>query len=92
MTNALEELLDRSDAWGLAAAIRAGEATAEAVLDATAARLAARNPAINAVIESRIDEARAEIAAGLPDGPLRGVPFVIKALGASVAGMVTTNG
>ena len=92
MTTELAELLDSSDAWALADAIRTGATTVEAVFDETAARLQIRNPAINAVIEDRLDEARAEIDAGLPDGPLRGVPFVVKALGAQIAGMTTTNG
>jgi amidase len=90
--SAVDEILDSTDATGLAAAIESGAATAEEVLDATAARLHERNPVVNAVIADRLAAARADVEAGLPPGPLRGVPFVVKALGAQVAGLATTNG
>lgn len=92
MPDEIHELLDRSDAWGLAEAVRRGDVSPAEVLEATAVRLHERNPALDAVIEDRLDAARAEVAAGLPDGPLRGVPFLVKALGASIAGCTTTNG
>lgn len=85
------ELSDR-DATAFAAAIRAGEVTAAEVLEVALARLDERNPAINAVIARRDDAARAEVAAGLPDGPLTGVPFAVKDLGASIAGLPHTDG
>ncbi|MDA1310576.1 MAG: amidase family protein, partial [Proteobacteria bacterium] len=34
----------------------------------------------------------AQIAAGLPDGPLKGVPFLLKDLGSALAGTRTTRG
>jgi amidase len=89
---AVDEVLDATDATGLAAAIGRGEVTASEVLDATAARLRERNPAVNAVVADRLDAARDEVDAGLPRGPLRGVPFVVKALGGRIAGLATTNG
>jgi amidase len=88
----IDEILDTTDATGLAAAIDRGDVTAEAALDATERRLRDRNPVVNAVIADRLGSARAEVVAGLPRGPLHGVPFVIKALGAQVAGLATTNG
>ena len=39
------------------------------------------NPELNAVLQVLRQEASAEIAAGLPEGPFRGVPFGIKELG-----------
>ncbi|HEX9967120.1 MAG TPA: amidase [Solirubrobacterales bacterium] len=59
-----------------AAAIAAGADPAE-LLDATLARIEARNPAINAVVETFPERSR-EMLAAAPDGPLRGVPVVIK--------------
>src|SRR5262249_14995509 len=56
------------------------------------ARIEQRNPALNAVVATRIEEARAEIAAGLPEGPLRGVPFAVKDMMCDIAGLPTTNG
>ena len=62
------------------------------MLDAAFAAIDARNPELNAVIARRDDDARAEVAAGLPDGPLRGVPYLIKDLNGHVDGLPTTNG
>lgn len=43
-------------------------------------RIEKLNPELNAVIIERFDKARAEAAGELPDGPLRGVPIVLKDL------------
>ena len=47
------------------------------LLDEALSRTAALNPALNAVIRLMEGRARAAIEAGLPDGPLRGVPFLL---------------
>ena len=60
-----------------AAAIAAGEVDAGELLDATLARIEQRNPALNAVVETFPERSR-EMLATAPDGPLRGVPVVIK--------------
>jgi Asp-tRNA(Asn)/Glu-tRNA(Gln) amidotransferase A subunit family amidase len=60
-----------------AAAIAAGEADPAELLDAALARIEERNPAINAVVETFPEHSRAMLDAA-PDGPLRGVPVVIK--------------
>ncbi len=60
-----------------AAAIAAGEADAAELLDAALARIEERNPAINAVVETFPERSR-EMLEAAPDGPLRGVPVVIK--------------
>lgn len=60
-----------------AAAIAAGEVDAGELLDAALARIEERNPAINAVVETFPEHSRAMLARA-PDGPLRGVPVVIK--------------
>lgn len=87
-----DAVLDRTDAVGLAELVRTGAATPDELLDAVARRIEERNPVLNAVIATRIDAARAEIAAGLPDGPLRGVPFAVKDLLCDVAGLPSTAG
>jgi aspartyl-tRNA(Asn)/glutamyl-tRNA(Gln) amidotransferase subunit A len=60
-----------------AAAIAAGEVDSGELLEATLARIEERNPAINAVVETFPERSR-EMLAAAPDGPLRGVPVVIK--------------
>jgi amidase len=70
------------DATGLAALVAAGEVTPDDLLDAALSRTQALNPALNAVVLVQEEVARRAIAAGLPDGPLRGVPFLLKDLGA----------
>ncbi len=80
------------DAVGLAALIAAKDAGESEVLDAALSRLHAVNPKLNAVIDILEDDARAAIKAGLPKGPLRGVPFLIKDIGVAVKGTPTAAG
>ena len=80
------------DALGLADLVRRRKVTPEALLDAAIARVEARNPTINAVVLPLYDHARKAIADGLPDGPLRGVPYLLKDLTASLAGVRTMRG
>ena len=60
-----------------AAAIAAGDVAPAELLDAALARIARRNPAINAVVETFPEHSR-EMLAAAPEGPLHGVPVVIK--------------
>lgn len=83
---------ERYDALGLAALVRAREVSAEEVLEAAIERVEARNPALNAVVATLYDHGRAAIARGLPDGALSGVPYLLKELAASLAGVPTTRG
>jgi aspartyl-tRNA(Asn)/glutamyl-tRNA(Gln) amidotransferase subunit A len=62
---------------GQAAAIAAGEVDPAELLEATLARIEARNPALNAVVETFPERSR-EMLAAAPEGPLHGVPVVIK--------------
>lgn len=82
----------RLDGLGQAALVASGAVSPAELLDAAIARIEALNPAINAVIMRLYDEARAAIAAGLPEGPFRGVPFLVKDFYCHVAGTPTTNG
>jgi amidase len=74
------------DAVGLAGLVRGGQVSPSELLDEALARTAALNPQINAVIHLMEHRARAAIAAGLPEGPFRGVPFLIKDLMTALAG------
>ncbi len=68
------------DALGLAELIAQKQVKPEEVLEAAIERIEATNPKINAVVQKQYDDARAVIAAGLPNGPLRGVPYLLKDL------------
>ncbi|MBK9180290.1 MAG: amidase [Acidimicrobiales bacterium] len=74
------------DATGQAELVRSGQASATDLVEAAIARIEAVNPTLNAVIHERFDRAREEAAGELPDGPFRGVPFLLKDLGAKMAG------
>lgn len=67
------------DATAQAALVRSGEAAPLELVDAAIARIERLDPALNAVIHRRFEQARAEArAGGLPDGPFRGVPLLVK--------------
>jgi amidase len=89
--NPMDEL-DRYDALGLGELVRRGEVAAETLLDRAIARVEAVNPRINAVVLKHYEFARAQLARGRPEGPFAGVPFLLKDLGAALAGAVTTDG
>lgn len=74
------------DAVGHAELVRRGDATALEVVDAAIERIEALNPQLNAVIWTRFDDARAEVTNGAGEGPLAGVPFLLKDAGATQAG------
>jgi len=80
------------DATSLAALVRAGEVTPTELLERAIAQIDAHNPKVNAVVHRMYDHARAAIDQGLPDGPFRGVPFLLKDLVAEVAGVPLTCG
>ncbi len=71
-------ILDDHDAVGLAALVRRGEVSARELVDAAINRIEERNPALNAVIHRQYERARREADGPLGDGPLAGVPFLMK--------------
>lgn len=70
------------DALGLGELIARRQVKAEEVLEAAIERIESLNSSTNAVVHKMYDEARATIAAGLPSGPLAGVPYLLKDLSA----------
>lgn len=81
---------DDLDATGLAELIRAKAVSPEEVLEAAIERVEARDPHLGAVVWPMFDRAR-QRAGKLPDGPLRGVPFLVKDLKLQIAGTPTSN-
>ena len=67
--------------------VRRGEVTPLELIDAAIARIEKINPQLNAVITPLFEKARAQAAsADLPNGPFRGVPFLLKDIGCHSAG------
>jgi amidase len=81
------------DATGQAELVASGQVTPLELLDAAIERIERDDPAVNAVVLRWFDEARAAAASPeLPDGPFRGVPFLLKNLYAAMTGTPLTNG
>lgn len=68
------------DGCAMAELVRGGTATPTELVDEAITRIEMLDPELNAVIRRRFDQARAEAAGQLPDGPFRGVPLVLKDL------------
>lgn len=81
------------DAIDQAALVAKGEVTPSELLEAAIDRIEQSNPSLNAVVIEWFDHARSVAAdAGLPPGPFRGVPFLLKDLYTSFAGQTLSNG
>lgn len=83
---------DCLDATDLAGRIASGEVSAQDALDVALAKVARLNPALNAVVLMQEEVATRAIQAGLPHGPFRGVPFLIKDLGCEAIDFPSHNG
>lgn len=78
---------DNLDATGLAALVKQNTVSPAELVQAAIDRIETRNPAVNAVIHTFYEEAMAAAKdPALPDGPFRGVPFLLKDLLADCAG------
>jgi amidase len=74
------------DATAQAQLVRDGEASAAELAEAAIARIEAVDGEINAVIHPLFEEGLAAANGELHDGPFKGVPFLLKDLGAAFAG------
>ena len=91
MSDILEGYL-AEDGLGLAAGVREGRFKAGTLLDAAVARAGALNPSLGALC--CVDEGKGRAALAQLDlgAPFVGVPFLMKDLGATVAGFTTIAG
>ncbi len=80
------------DATGQAEMVRNKEVSPSELVGEAIARIETLNPELNAVIHKLFDRARSEAAGELPAGPFRGVPFLLKDLGAELAGTPFNEG
>jgi amidase len=82
------------DAIGQAGLVRRGEISALGLVDAAIERIETLNPRLNAVVTPLFDLAREQArgVAGASAAPFAGVPFLLKDLGAALAGTRQTDG
>jgi amidase len=82
----VDDQLTWKDATAQAELVREGSVSPLELVEAAIERIDRCNPALNAVIHRRFAAAREEAAGELHEGPFRGVPILLKDLGATQAG------
>lgn len=80
------------DGLGLAALVRRKQVSPRELAEAAIERIEKHNPKLNAVVHKAFDTALKAADGPLPEGPFKGVPFLIKDLGLRVKGMPRTDG
>lgn len=80
------------DGLGLAELVRKKKVSAGELVEEAISRIETHNPKINAVVYKLYDRAREKAKGKLPDGPFKGVPFLIKDLHATQEGIPTSHG
>ncbi len=80
------------DATDTAALVRTGKVSPSEMLEAAIERIEAIDPALNAVVIRWFDHARDLAKGDLPDGPFRGVTFLLKDLWSHFEGQTLSNG
>ena len=81
------EEFDFMDATGQAELVRQKKVKPVELVEAAIQRIERLDPALNAVITPMYEQAREAAQGVLPEGPFRGVPFLLKDLVASYAGV-----
>lgn len=80
------------DGLGLADLVRRRQVSVVDLIDSAIDAIERLNPAVNCVVQMLHDRAMAEAASGIPHGPFRGVPFLVKEFGMHFAGMTASAG
>lgn len=80
------------DGLGLAELVKKKEVSAAELVEAAIERIEVHNPKLNSVIYKMYDSARQSAKKPLEDGAFAGVPFLVKDLLATIAGVPTANG
>jgi amidase len=83
---------DKYDGLGLAELVRKKEVRPSELVEEAISRIERLNPQLNAVIYKMYELARKAAGGDLPDGPFKGVPFLMKDLLMAYAGAPLTNG
>jgi amidase len=87
-----ENELAFQDATAQAELVRTGQVQPRELVQAAIERIERLNPRLNAVVTPMYEDALARASGKLPDGPFRGVPFVLKDIHAECAGVRYTEG
>lgn len=77
---------ERYDGLGLAELVRKKEIKPRELVEEAISRIERLNPQVNAVIYRMYDLARKAADGDLPDGPFKGVPFLMKDILMAYAG------
>jgi amidase len=80
------------DAVGQAELVAKGEISPSELVEGAIARIEKLNPTLNAVVTPLFEKGRAQAASHLPNGPFRGVPFLLKDLICATQGDPLYNG
>jgi len=83
---------DKYDGLGLAELVRKKEVKPSELVEEAISRIEKLNPQLNAVIYKMYGLARKAADGEIPDGPFKGVPFLMKDLLLAYAGVPLTNG
>ena len=80
------------DGLGLAELVRKKEVKPSELVEEAISRIEKLNPQLNAVIYKMYELARKTADGDIPDGPFKGVPFLLKDIRAACAGVPLTSG
>jgi len=83
---------DKYDGLGLAELVQKKEVKPSELVEEAISRIEKLNPQINAVIQKMYEQARKAADGDIPDGPFKGVPFLMKDILMAYAGVPLSNG
>ncbi|MBX9605234.1 MAG: amidase, partial [Gammaproteobacteria bacterium] len=80
------------DGLGLAELVRRRDVSPNDLIETAMDVIERQNPKVNCVVQKLPEYGRAQVKKGLPYGPFRGVPFLVKEFGMHFKGMKTSAG
>jgi len=83
---------DKYDGLGLVELVRKKEVKPSELVEEAISRIEKLNPQFNAVVYKMYELARKIADGDIPDGPFKGVPFLVKDIGITCAGVPSTSG
>jgi len=80
------------DGLGLAELVRKKKVSPRELVEEAISRIETHNPKLNAIVNKLYDRARIAAQGKIPNGPFKGVPFLMKDLSSSLEGIPTSQG